>query len=146
MFTNTPFDAIAKSMAVLAPKSDLGTAQEAFRTLQDRLKAWADLAQSQAAEVQTAIWGTVEAVQGAKDPQAAFDALKTSSETAAALFQQNLKASVALSVAQFHDTMDAVQKAHPAGDAFAPVANGLKAAASSVESHLDAVLPKRAGQ
>jgi hypothetical protein len=161
MFKNTPFEAIAKSMTESAPKFDLGAAQEALRPLQDNLKAWADLAQSQVAQAQAALMDTVEAVKGAKDPQAAFEAFKTSSETAMALFQKNLKDSMALSVTQFHDTIDAVQKAHPAGESFAPIANGLKAAASSAESNLDAVMqttasmvapvaatakPKRAGK
>ena len=144
MFKNTPFEAIAKSMSDSAPKFDLGAAQESLRPLQDNLKAWADLAQSQAAEAQAAMMETVEAVKGAKDPQAAFEAFKTSSETAMALFQKNLKDAVALSVTQFHDTVDAVQKTHPAGEALAPFANGLKAAASSAESNLDAAMEKGA--
>jgi hypothetical protein len=129
MFKNTPFESIVKSMTEAAPKFDLGAAQEALRPLQNNLKAWADLAQSQATEAQAAILETVEAVKGAKDPQAAFEAFKASSESAMALFQKNLKEAVALSVTQFHDTVDAVQKAHPAGEAFAPIAKGLKAAA-----------------
>jgi hypothetical protein len=144
MFKNTPFEAIAKSMTESAPKFDLGAAQEAFRPLQDNLKAWADLAQSQSAEAQATMMETVDAVKRAKDPQAAFEAFKTSSETAIALFQKNLRDSMALSVTQFHDTIDAVQKAHPAGENFAPIANGLKAAASSAESNLDAVLQSSA--
>ena len=144
MFKNTPFEAIAKSMNASAPNFDLGAAQEALRPLQDNLKAWADLAQSQAAQTQAAMIETVEAVKGAKDPQEAFEAFKTSSETAMALFQKNLKDAVALSVTQFHDTVDAVQKAHPAGEAFAPLANGLKAAASSAESTLDTAMQKGA--
>lgn len=144
MFKNTPFEAIAKSMTESAPKFDLGAAQEAFLPLQDNLKAWAELAQSQAAEAQAAMMDTVEAVKGAKDPQAAFEAFKTSSETAMALFQKNLGDSIALSVTQFHDTIDAVQKAHPAGESFAPIAKGLKAAASTVESNLDAIMQQSA--
>ncbi len=144
MFKNTPFEAIAKSMTESAPKFDLGTAQEAFRPLQDNLKAWANLAQNQAAQAQAAMMETVDAVKGAKDPQAAFEAFKTSSEAAVALFQKNLKDAVALSVIQFHGTIDAVQKAHPAGESFAPIAKGLKAAASTAESTLDAAMEKGA--
>lgn len=51
MFENTPFEAIAKSMTESAPKFDIGAAQEVLRSLQDNLKAWADLAQSQSAQV-----------------------------------------------------------------------------------------------
>ena len=144
MFKNTPFEAISKSMTESAPKFNLGAAQEAMRPLQDNLKAWADLAQSQAAEAQAAMMETVEAVKGAKDPQAAFEAFKASSEAAMALFQKNLKDAVALSVTQFHDTVDAVQMAHPAGEALAPLAKGLKAAASSAESTLDTAMQKGA--
>ena len=144
MFKNTPFEAISKSMTESAPKFNLGAAQEAMRPLQDNLKAWADLAQSQAAEAQAAMMETVEAVKGAKDPQAAFEAFKASSEAAMALFQKNLKDAVALSVTQFHDTVDAVQKAHPAGESLAPLAKGLKAAASSAESTLDTAMQKGA--
>lgn len=144
MFKNTPFEAIAKSMSGSAPKFDLGAAQEAFRPLQDNLKAWADLAQSQAAEAQAAMMETVEAVKGAKDPQAAFEAYKASSESAIALFQKNLKDAVALSVTQFHDAVDAVQKAHPAGESLAPFAKGLKSAASTAESTLDSAMAQGA--
>jgi hypothetical protein len=128
MFKNTPFEAIAKSMTESTPKFDLGAAQEAFRPLQDNLKAWADLAQSQAAEAQAAMLETVEAVKGAKDPQAAFEAFKTSSETAMALFQKNLKDAVALSVTQFHDTVDAVQKGATMAASVAPAAMAKRAA------------------
>jgi hypothetical protein len=142
MFKNTSFESIAKSTTESAPKFDLGAAQEALRPLQDNLKAWADLAQSQATEAQAAMMETVDAVKGAKDPQAAFEAFKTSSESAMALFQKNLKDAVALSVTQFHDTVDAVQKAHPAGEALAPLAKGLKEAASTAESTLGAAMEK----
>jgi len=144
MFKNTPFEAIAKSMTESAPKIDLAAAQEALRPVQDNLKAWADLAQSQAAQAQATLMETVEAVKGAKDPQAAFEAFKASSEATIAQFQKNLKDAVALSVTQFHDTVDAVQKAHPAAESFAPVAKGLKAAASNAESALDSALEKGA--
>jgi len=122
MFKNTPFEAIAKSMTESAPKFDMGAAQEALRPLQDNLKAWADLAQSQAAQAQAAITDSVEAVKRAKDPQAAFEALKTSSETAMALFQKNLNDAVALSVTQSHDTIDAVQKTASMAASVAPAA------------------------
>ncbi|OYT90681.1 MAG: hypothetical protein CFE43_17000 [Burkholderiales bacterium PBB3] len=144
MFKNTPFEAIAKSMTESAPKFDLGAAQDAMRNGQDNLKAWADLAQSQAAQAQAAMMETVEAVKGAKDPQSAFEAFRTSSETAVALFQQNLKDAVALSVTQFHGTVDAVQKSHPAGGSLAPMVKGMKAAASTAESTLSTAMEKGA--
>jgi uncharacterized phage infection (PIP) family protein YhgE len=144
MFKNTPFEAIAKSMAESTPKFDQTAAQDALRQLQDNLKAWADLAQSQAAQAQAAMMETVEAVKGAKDPQAAFEAFKSSSETAMALFQKNLKDAMALSVNQFNESVDAVQKSHPAGQALAPLAKGMKTAASTAVNTLESMMEKGA--
>ena len=144
MFKNTPFEAIVKSMSENAPRFDMATTQEALRPLQDNLKAWADLAQSQAAQAQSALLETVELVKEAKSPQAAFEAFKDSSANAIALFQQNLKEAVALSVSQFHATVDAVQQAHPSGERLAPLAKSLKAGASTAESALHTALEKGA--
>jgi hypothetical protein len=60
------------------------------------------------------------------------------------MFTKNLKDAAALSVGQFHDTIDAVQKAHPAPETFAPFAKNLKTAASSAESALDSAMEKGA--
>jgi hypothetical protein len=144
MFKNTPFEAIAKTLSESAPKFDPAAMQQAIRPVQDNLKAWADLAQSQASEAQAALLETVEAVKSAKDPQAAFEAFKSSSEAAMAMFAKNLKDAAALSVGQFHDTVDAVQKAHPSPEAFAPIAKNLKSAASQAESTLDSAMEKGA--
>jgi hypothetical protein len=144
MFKNTPFEAIAKTLSESAPKFDPAAMQQAIGPVQDNLKAWADLAQSQASEAQAALMETVEAVKSAKDPQAAFEAFKSSSEAAMAMFTKNLKDAAALSVGQFHDTIDAVQKAHPAPETFAPFAKNLKTAASSAESALDSAMEKGA--
>lgn len=144
MFKNTPFEAIAKTLTESTPPFNLGSAQAALGPMQENLKAWADLAQSQAVQAQAALMESVEAVKGAKDPQAAFEAFKASSEAALALFQKNLKDAVALSVTQFHGTVDAVQKVHPAASSLAPMAQGLKAAASTAESALDTAMEKGA--
>ncbi len=61
-----------------------------------------------------------------------------------ALFQKNLKDAVALSVTQFNDSVDAVQKSHPAGEALAPLAKGMKTAASTAASTLDSMMEKGA--
>ena len=105
MFKNTPFEAIAKTLSESAPKFDPAAMQQAIRPVQDNLKAWADLAQSQASEAQAALLETVEAVNG---------------------------------------TVDAVQKAHPSPEAFAPIAKNLKSAASQAESTLDSAMEKGA--
>ncbi len=144
MFKNTPFEAIAKTMSESAPKMNPVALQEAIKPVQDNLKAWADLAQVQAKEAQAVIAETVESIKGAKDPQAAFELMKASAEAGMAIFAKNLKAATSLSVDQFHSSVDAIEKALPAPEAFASVAKNLKAAASTAESTLDTALEKGA--
>ena len=60
------------------------------------------------------------------------------------MFAKNLKDATALSFGQFHSTVDAIEKAHPAPEAFAAVAKNLKAAASTAESALDTAMEKSA--
>jgi|GEM_PF-788048 len=144
MFKNTPFEAIAKTMSESAPKFTPAAMQDAIKPAQDNLKAWADLAQNQAREAQAALTETVEAIKGIKDPQAAFEIMKASAEAGAAMFAKNLKDATALSFGQFHSTVDAIEKAHPAPEAFSAVAKNLKAAASTAESALDTAMEKGA--
>ena len=144
MFKNTPFEAIAKTMSESAPKFNPAAMQDAIKPAQDNLKAWADLAQNQAKEVQSAVTDAVESIKGAKDPQAAFEVLKASAEAGMAMFARNLKEATSLSVGQFQSTVDAVEKAHPAPEAFAAVAKTLKSAATSAENALDAAMEKGA--
>jgi hypothetical protein len=144
MFKNTPFEAIAKTMSESAPKFTPAAMQDAIKPAQDNLKAWADLAQNQAREAQAALTDTVEAIKGIKDPQAAFEIMKASAEAGAAMFAKNLKDATALSFGQFHSTVDAIEKAHPAPEAFSAVAKNLKAAASTAESALDTAMEKSA--
>jgi hypothetical protein len=144
MFKNTPFEAIAKTMSESAPKMNPAAVQEAIKPVQDNIKAWADLAQVQAKEVQAAITDTVESIKGAKDPQAAFEVMKASAEAGMAMFAKSLKSATSLSVEQFHSSVDAIEKAHPAPEAFASVAKNLKAAATTAESTLDSALEKGA--
>ena len=106
--------------------------------------AWADLAQNQAREAQAALTDTVEAIKGIKDPQAAFEIMKASAEAGAAMFAKNLKDATALSFGQFHSTVDAIEKAHPAPEAFSAVAKNLKAAASTAENALESAMEKSA--
>lgn len=144
MFKNTPFESIAKTMKESAAKLNPTAIQDAIKPAQDNLKAWADLAQNQAKEAQAAIAETVESIKGIKDPQAAFEIMKASAEAGMAMFAKNLKEVTSLSFGQFHSTVDAVEKAHPAPEAFAPVAKNLKAAAATAETTLDSVLEKGA--
>lgn len=144
MFKNTPFEAIAKSISESAPKFTPAAMQDAIKPVQDNLKAWADLAQNQGNEAKAAIAGTVESIKGIKDPQAAFEVIKTSAEDGLAMFAKNLKEATSLSFGQFHSTVDAVEKAHPAPEAFATLAKNLKAAATTAESTLESVMEKGA--
>jgi hypothetical protein len=144
MFNNTPFEAVAKTMQESAAKLNPAAMQDAIKPVQENLKAWADMAQAQAKEAQAALAETVESIKGAKDPQAAFEVFKASAEAGMAMFAKNLKAATSLSVGQFQSGVDAVEKAHPAPEAFASVAKNLKAAASTAESTLGSVMEKGA--
>lgn len=144
MFKNTPFEAIAKTMSDAAPKFNPAGVQDAIKPAQENLKAWADLAQNQAQEMQATLTETFESIKTAKDPQAAFDAFKASAEAGITLLTKNLKAASSLSVDQFHGVVDAVEKSHPAPEAFSAVAQSLKAAATNAESGLLTALEKGA--
>ncbi len=144
MFKNTPFEALAKTLSESAPKFDPASMQDAIKPTQDNLKAWADLAQAQAKEAQAAIAETMASIKDIKDPQTAFEIMKASSEAGMAMFAKNLKEATSLSVGQFHTTVDAIEKAHPAPETFASVAKNLKAAATTAESTLASAMEKGA--
>ena len=140
MFTNSPFDAITKTMKENAAKFNPAGSQEAFKPMMDNLKAWGDLAQQQAQAAQAAITETVESFKSIKEPKAAFEAMKASAESSVAMATQNLKEVTALGVAQFQSGVDAMQKAHPAPEAFATVGKSLKDAASTIENALESAM------
>jgi len=140
MFNNTSFDAIAKTMKENAAKFNPAASQEAFQPMMDNLKAWGDLAQKQVQAVQSTLAETVESFKTVKEPKAAFEAMKASAENALAIASQNLKEVTALGVAQFQSGVDALQKAHPAPEAFATMGKGLKDAAANVETALESAL------
>ncbi len=144
MFKNTPFEAIAKTLSESAPKFNAASMQDAIKPTQDNLKAWADLAQNQAKEAQAAIAETMASLKDIKDPQTAFEIMKASAEAGMVMFAKNLKEATSLSVGQFHTTVDAVEKAHPAPEAFASVAKSLKAAATTTEGTLESMMEKSA--
>lgn len=140
MFTNTPFESAAKTMKANAEKFNPAAAQEALKPVMDNLKAWGDLAQQQAQVAQAAVAETVEAFKSIKEPQAAFEALKVSAENALAMAAKNVKDATALSVAQFNASVDTLEKSSPAPEAFAGVAKGMKAAASTMENALESAM------
>ena len=140
MFNNTSFDSIAKTLKENAMKFNPAASQEAFKPAMEQLKAWGDLAQKQVEGFQAAAAETVESFKGLKDPQAAFEAMKVSAESGIALATQNLKDVTALGIAQFHASVDALEKAHPMPEAFAAVGKSLKTAASTMENALESAV------
>lgn len=140
MFTNTSFESIAKTMKENAEKFNPAASQEAFKPVMEQLKAWGDLAQKQAQVAQAAVAETVESFKNIKEPKAAFEAMKASAENSVAMASQNLKDVTALGFAQFQSSIDALQKAHPAPEAFASMAKGLKDAASTAENALESAM------
>ncbi|MBC7707030.1 MAG: hypothetical protein H7274_24185 [Rhodoferax sp.] len=140
MFSNTPFEAAAKTMKANAEKFNPAAAQEAFKPVMDHLKAWGDLAQKQAQAAQASIAETVESFKSVKEPQAAFEAMKASAENGIAIATKNLKDVTALGVAQFNSSVDALEKAHPAPEVFANVGKSLKSAASTMETALESAM------
>ena len=140
MFKNTPFDAIAKTLSESAPAFNPAAMQDAVKPAQENLKAWADLAQKQASQAQNALAETVESIKGIKDPQAAYEIMKASAEAGMAMFAKNLQEATALSFGQFNSAVDSVEKAHPQPEAFAAVAKGLKAAASTAENAIESAM------
>ncbi|MBC7443886.1 MAG: hypothetical protein H7273_00230 [Polaromonas sp.] len=140
MFTNTSFESIAKTMKDNAAKFNPAASQEAFKPVMEQFKAWGDLAQKQAQVAQAAVAETVESFKSIKEPKAAFEALKASAEHGVALASQNLKDVAALGFVQFQTSIDALQKAHPAPEAFASVAKGLKDAATTAENALESAM------
>ena len=144
MFKNTPFEAIAKTMTDATPTFNADAIQEAVKPVQDNLKIWADLAQTQGKEAQVAMAETLASIKGVKDPQAAFVIMKASAEAGMAMFAKNLKEVTSLSFGQFHSAVDAIEKAHPVPEAFASVAKNMKVAAASAETAIDTALDKGA--
>lgn len=144
MFKNTPFEAISKTMTDAAPKFNADAIEEAVKPVQDNLKIWADLAQTQAKEAQAAMAETMASIKDIKDPQAAYDIMKASAEAGMAMFAKNLKDVTSLSFGQFHSAVDAIERAHPAPQAFASVAKNMKAVAASAENAIETAMDKGA--
>lgn len=140
MFTKTSFDALAKTMKENAEKFNPAASQEAFKPVMEQLKAWSDLAQKQAQATQAAVVETVESFKSIKEPKAAFEALKASAENGIAIATKNLKDVSALGFAQFNSGVEALEKAHPAPEAFASVGKGLKDAAATMENALGSAM------
>jgi hypothetical protein len=140
MFTNNPFDAITKTMQENAAKFNPAASQEALKPLMANLQAWGELAQKQAQAAQTAAAASVESFKGVKEPQAAFEAMKTLAEENMAVATKNLKDVTALGVSQFQTSVDAIEKSHPAPEAFAAVSKGMKAAAAQMQSAVDSAI------
>jgi len=142
MPSKTAFDDISKTMQESLAKLSPGASQEALAPVMDNLKAWGELIQGQAQTAQAAMAETLESFKGIKEPTPAVESIKALAERNMHMAMENLKAVSALGFAQFQTNVDALQKAHPAPEAFAPVAKGLKDAASKMEDALASALDK----
>lgn len=142
MPSKTAFDDISNTMKETLAKLSPGASQEALAPLMDNLKAWGELIQAQAQTAQAAMAETAESFQSIKEPTAAAEGIKALAERNMQMTMENLKAVSALGFAQFQANVDALQKVHPAPEAFAPVAKSLKEAASKMEGTLASNLDK----
>lgn len=145
MFTNNPFESFTKALLDGAGKFSTDEAQGAAKDMMDSLRAWGDLVQSQAQAAQAATLESVEEFKSAKDPMAAVEAFKTNTQRMVALSAKHLQEATSLSVEQFSAGVDLLQQRHPMPDAFAPVAQGMKSAASAIEGKILATLHAGAG-
>jgi hypothetical protein len=144
MPAKTQIEDIAYTMKENLAKFNPAASQEALAPVMDNLKAWGELIQAQAQTAQAAMAETVESFKGIKEPTAAFQAMKALAERNMAMAAQNLRDASALGFAQFHANIEALQKVHPAPEAFAPVAKGLHDAASQMENALESTMNKGA--
>lgn len=134
MFTTNPFESITKTLMSGADKFTPDAAQDATKLMMDNLRMWGDLAQAQAQAVQASALETVEGIKSIKEPQAAFETFKNNAQKVVALTAKHLQEVTELSVEQFNAGVDLLQERHPAPDTFAPVAKGMKVAATAIES------------
>lgn len=140
MFPNNPFESVAKTMMNAAGKLTSDDAQGTAKQMMDSLRAWGDLVQSQAQAVQASNMETVEDFKSVREPMAAMEAFKASVQRNIALTAKHLQETTALTVEQFNASVDLLQERHPTPDAFSQVANGMKLAASAIESGVLAAL------
>ena len=134
MFKNNPFEAATKAMMANAEKFMAPGSGDSTAQLMANLKDWGELMQAQAQAAQEAAQEAMAALKDIKNPQDAMEALKNSAQTTLALTAKHMQEATALSVAQFTAGVDAMQSAHPLGQALAPMAKGMKTAASAVET------------
>lgn len=137
MLTNKSFESVKKTIKSSAEKFTPAATQEAFQPMMDNLKAWGDLVQEQAQASQAAVTETFEAFKTIKEPQAAFDVMSAFAENLMAMTAKNIKDAVALSVEQFKGNVTSLEKNLPASDAVTSIANGMKDAASKMESSVE---------
>lgn len=140
MFNNTSFDAITKTMKENAAKFNPAASQEALKPLMANLEAWGELAQKQAQGAQASMAAAFESFKTVKEPQAAFEAMKALAEQNIATATKNLKEVTALGVAQFHTSVEAIEKAHPMPEAFSAVSNSLKSAVTQMQSTVESAV------
>ena len=140
MFPNNPFESVTKTLLNGVGKLSSDDAQGLVKEMVDSLRAWGDLVQTQAQAAQAASMEAVEEIKAVRDPMGAVEAFKTNTQKMLALTTTHLQETMALSIEQFNAGVDLLQERHPTPDAFAPMAHGMKKAASALESGVLAVL------
>lgn len=140
MSMSNQFEAITKTLMSGVGKLSSDQAQGTAKQMMDGLRDWGDLVQSQAQAIQAVTVETVEEFKNVKEPLAALEAVKSHVQRSIALTTKHLQETTALSIEQFNTGVDLLQERHPTPDAFSPVAQGMKRAASAIESGLLAAL------
>lgn len=134
MNMNKTFESAQKSIQASAEKFTPAALQESLQPVMSNVKAWGELIQEQAQASQSVVAETFEAFKNVKEPQAAFAAMTSFSESLMELASKNIKNTVALSVAQFQGNVTSMEKNLPASEAMTSIANSMKDSAAKMES------------
>ena len=148
MSTRTLRKSVVKSLTVEVDKCTPDAAREATESLMNNLMEWGDLAQPQpqAQAMQAVATESAAVLSGVKSSNAALQDVKTNAEKVIALTTQHLQKVADLSMGQFRVGMALMQKRHPAIDAFADVAQVMRARVASLALPTIAVMRERVRQ
>ena len=146
MSTRTLRKSVVKSLTVEVDKCTPDAAREATESLMNNLMEWGDLAQPQAQAMQAVATESAAVLSGVKSSNAALQDVKTNAEKVIALTTQHLQKVADLSMGQFRVGMALMQKRHPAVDAFADVAQVMRARVASLALPTIAVMRERVRQ
>ena len=146
MSTRTLRKSVVKSLTVEVDKCTPDAAREATKASMNNLMEWGDLDQPQAQAMQAVATESAAVLSGVKSSNAALQDVKTNAEKVIALTTQHLQKVADLSMGQFRVGMALMQKRHPAIDAFADVAQVMRARVASLALPTIAVMRERVRQ